>query len=52
VDFENAITFDQLPTSPANGSVLYCSDGTAASPVAHEGTGCIAKRLNGSWVGN
>lgn len=36
----------------ANGSIVYCSDGTIANPVAGAGTGCIAKRLNGVWVGN
>ena len=30
----------------------YCSNGTAANPVAGGGTGCIAKRLNNIWVGN
>ena len=44
-------TFATLPTC-ANGSVVYCSDGTIANPVAGGGTGCIAKRLNGVWVGN
>lgn len=46
-----AYTFATLPT-PANGSVVFCSDGTIANPVAGGGTGCIAKRLNGVWVGN
>jgi len=45
------VTVAQLPTC-ADGSVLYCSDGTIANPVAGGGTGCIAKRLNGVWVGN
>lgn len=44
-------TFATLPAA-ANGSIVYCSDGTAANPVASGGTGCIAKRLNGVWVGN
>lgn len=46
------LTFAQLPTTIANGSIVYCSNGTAANPVASGGTGCLAKRLNGVWVGN
>lgn len=45
-------TFANLPTDATNGSMVYCSDGTIASPVAGGGTGCIAKRINGAWVGN
>lgn len=45
-------TFANLPANAANGSIIYCSDGTAANPVAAGGTGCFAKRLNGVWVGN
>jgi hypothetical protein len=41
----------QLPNAQ-NGSVMYCADGTIANPVAGGGSGCIAKRLNGAWVGN
>lgn len=32
-----------------NGSVIYCSDCTKATPCAGSGTGAIAKRINGSW---
>jgi len=48
------LTFANLSVGapPANGSVVYCSDGTIANPVAGGGTGCLAKRLNGVWVGN
>jgi hypothetical protein len=49
------LTFGQLSaniTAAANGSIIYVSDGTKADPVAGSGTGCIAKRLNGGWVGN
>jgi hypothetical protein len=35
-----------------NGSMIYCSDCTVASPCAGGGTGAIAKRLNGAWVCN
>lgn len=40
-----------LPAA-ADGSIVYCSDGTMTTPVAAGGTGCIAKRINGIWVGN
>jgi len=51
LDNVNAITYANLPAS-SNGSMIYCSNGTIANPVASGGTGCIAKRLNGVWVGN
>jgi len=35
-----------------NGSIIYCSDCTIASPCAGGGTGSLAKRLNGAWVCN
>lgn len=35
-----------------NGTLLYCSDCTIASPCAGSGTGALAKRLNGVWVCN
>ena len=38
--------------APANGTLIYCSDCTIASPCAAAGTGSIAKRLNGVWVCN
>ena len=38
--------------TPANGSIIYCSDCTIANPCAGAGTGAIAKRLNGVWVCN
>ncbi|MFH2076166.1 MAG: hypothetical protein ABIJ57_12610 [Pseudomonadota bacterium] len=46
------MTFAQLPAQAANGSLIYVSDGTIASPVAGSGPGCLAKRLAGAWVGN
>ena len=33
----------------ANGTMIYCSDCTFASPCAGAGTGAIAKRLAGAW---
>jgi hypothetical protein len=35
-----------------NGSIIYCSTCTVASPCAGGGAGAIAKRLNGAWVCN
>lgn len=38
--------------TPANGTMVYCSDCTIANPCAAAGTGAFAKRLNGVWVCN
>lgn len=38
--------------TPSNGTVLFCSNCTVASPCASGGTGAIAKRLNNGWVCN
>ena len=38
--------------TPADGSIIYCSDCTIANPCAGAGTGAIAKRLNATWVCN
>lgn len=38
--------------TPANGTMVYCSDCTIANPCAGAGTGALAKRLNGAWVCN
>jgi len=35
--------------TPGDGTVLYCSDCTKATPCAAAGNGAIAKRLNGAW---
>ena len=51
IDVVNNIVFANLGT-PANGSMIYCPDGTIANPGAGGGTGCFAKRLNGVWAGN
>jgi hypothetical protein len=50
-DDVNGFTFSQLG-SFSNGSRLYCSNCTIASPCAGAGTGAIAKRLAGVWVCN
>jgi len=49
---KQGLTFAELPAAAANGSTIYCSNGTFANPVAGAGTGCIAKRLNGVWRGD
>lgn len=46
-----ATVFASLGT-PANGTLIYCSDCTVASPCAGSGTGALAKRLNGQWICN
>lgn len=38
--------------TPPNGSFVYCSDCTVATPCAGAGTGALAKRLAGIWVCN
>lgn len=36
--------------SPANGTIIYCSDcANASNPCTASSTGAIAKRLNGAW---
>lgn len=45
------VVFASLGT-PANGTLIYCSDCTIANPCAGSGTGALAKRLNGTWVCN
>lgn len=47
------VSFAVLTASAAvDGSVVFCIDGTVANPVAGGGTGCLAKRIAGAWVGN
>lgn len=41
--------FSLLPDVIVNGSVIYCSDCTKATPCASGGTGALAKRLNNAW---
>ncbi|MBI5511071.1 MAG: right-handed parallel beta-helix repeat-containing protein [Deltaproteobacteria bacterium] len=41
-------TFAQLGT-PANGSLVYCSDCARTSPCTAGGGGAMAARLNGAW---
>lgn len=44
------VTFANLGT-PANGTIVFCSDCTQTSPVAGSGTGVVARRENGAWNG-
>ena len=48
---QTGVTQANLGT-PANGTIIYCSDCTIANPCAGGGTGAFAKRLNGAWVCN
>lgn len=43
-----SVAFASLGT-PSNGTALYCSDCTKATPCASGGTGAFAKRINGAW---
>jgi len=49
---QTGVTFANLPASPSNGTLIFCSDCTIANPCASGGTGAFAKRLNGVWVCN
>ncbi|RJO66394.1 MAG: hypothetical protein C4523_12680 [Myxococcales bacterium] len=46
-----SVAFASLPAS-GNGTLIYCSDCTIASPCASGGSGALAKRVNGAWVCN
>lgn len=46
--YSGGIAFASLGT-PANGTLVYCTDCTFADPCAGSGTGAFAKRLNGAW---
>lgn len=41
-------TFSGL-VSNGNGTLIYCSDCTKATPCAGGGSGALAKRINGAW---
>jgi hypothetical protein len=43
-----AVTFSNLG-SPSDGTIVFCSDCTKATPCAGSGNGALAKRLNGAW---
>lgn len=42
------VAFASLGT-PTNGTVVYCTDCTKATPCAGASNGALAKRLNGAW---
>jgi hypothetical protein len=44
--------FASLPSSPANGWMVYCSDCMLASPCSGSGTGAVAKYIASNWVCN
>lgn len=46
-----ATVFASLGT-PVDGTFIFCSDCTIASPCAGSGTGAFAKRLASTWVCN
>lgn len=43
-----SVAFSGLPVRN-NGSVVYCTDCTKATPCAGAGAGALAKRINGLW---
>jgi len=47
-----SVSFSNLPASPVNGMVLYCSDCTIANPCAGSGKGALAKRIANTWICN
>lgn len=42
-------TFSGLGSSKPNGTIVYCSDCTKATPCAGSGSGSFAKRINSAW---
>jgi hypothetical protein len=53
VEFQNGVTFANLPGTPSNGMYLYCSDCTVTSgsdnTATSGGSGAFVVRLNGVW---
>lgn len=50
-DTSVGVAVTNLPTSPANGSRVYATDGVPASnPARGSGTGAVAVYENGAWV--
>jgi len=53
VNYNGSVTYGSVAYSglgaPSNGTVVYCSDCTKATPCAGSGSGALAKRINGSW---
>lgn len=42
------VTFANLPNVQRNGTVIFCTDCTKATPCAAGGTGAFAKKLSGA----
>jgi hypothetical protein len=50
VNYTQGLTFATLPSSIANGSRIWVTDGTAGtSPLAGSGSGCWAIRMSSAW---
>ncbi len=53
VNYNGSVTYGSAGYSslgsPANGTVIYCSDCQKATPCSGSGNGALAKRVNGSW---
>lgn len=53
VNYNGSVTYGSVAYSglgtPTNGTVVYCSNCTKATPCAGSGSGALAKRVNGSW---
>lgn len=47
--YDGPVTFANLPASPADGTEIYVSDGSATTPCTGGGTGALATRVNGVW---
>jgi hypothetical protein len=45
---QTGVAYASLGT-PTNGTVIYCTDCTKATPCNSGGTGTLAKRYNGAW---
>lgn len=44
-------SFANIPSVMADGSLMWCTNGTVGNPLAGAGGGCIAKRVGGAWIG-
>ena len=45
-------TVANLPSTVANGSIMYATDGKSTNPITGGGSGALALRINGAWVGD
>jgi len=44
------VTFTNLPSSPADGKMIYCSNCQQVTPCIGAGTGAVAQRVAGQWA--